>query len=126
MESAQENDMTHPVHDLPFAKWVTDLLKAQTAEIKAQTEEIVTRLADRAGTRPANGPATREYLTTEEAAEYLGCSRQKLEIDRVKGTGPAFCKPNRNMVRYRRADLDTYMLQARRRTTESDGGGRSG
>ena len=33
-----------------------------------------------------------EYLTTREAAAYLGVSRQWLDIGRTKGYGPPFIK----------------------------------
>jgi excisionase family DNA binding protein len=48
-----------------------------------------------------------EYLRTPEAAEYLGLSRQYLEIARHRGVGPAFCKLGR-AVRYRKIALDEW------------------
>lgn len=50
----------------------------------------------------------REVMTTLQAAEYLQVSKQKLEIDRHRGRGPAFCKIGR-IVRYRKLDLDAYL-----------------
>lgn len=49
-----------------------------------------------------------EIMTTAEAADYLRISKQKLEIDRHKGKGPAFCKIGR-IVRYRKSDIDAYL-----------------
>jgi predicted DNA-binding transcriptional regulator AlpA len=49
-----------------------------------------------------------EYLTTVEAACYLHCSRQYLEIGRCKGYGPPFHKLGR-AVRYRKSALNEWM-----------------
>lgn len=51
-----------------------------------------------------------EYLTTQQAAEYLNLSRQYLEAARYRGdgSGPAFVKLER-AVRYRRSVLDAWM-----------------
>ena len=49
-----------------------------------------------------------EVMTTEEAARYLRCSTQYLEIARHKGGGPRYCKFAR-IVRYRKVDLDEYL-----------------
>jgi excisionase family DNA binding protein len=62
---------------------------------------------------------TKEYLTTPEAAEYLGVSTQWLEIARHRGTGPKFCKLSR-MVRYKRSDLDQFMQERSRTNTIQD------
>jgi predicted DNA-binding transcriptional regulator AlpA len=54
---------------------------------------------------PAN-----EYLTTQQAAKYVGLSEEYLEIARHKkdGSGPEYIKLPK-VVRYRRADLDKWM-----------------
>jgi hypothetical protein len=51
-----------------------------------------------------------EYLTTQQAAEYLNLSRQYLEAARYRGdgSGPAYVKLER-AVRYRRSVLDAWM-----------------
>lgn len=48
-----------------------------------------------------------EWLTTAEAARYLSCSTQFLEIARHKGDGPPYSKNIR--IRYSRTDLDKWM-----------------
>jgi excisionase family DNA binding protein len=55
---------------------------------------------------------TAEYLTTEQAATYLGLSAEFLEVARYKAddSGPPFITLQR-LVRYRRADLDAWMEQ---------------
>jgi len=66
-----------------------------------------------------------QYLTTRQAAAYLGVSRQTLEIGRHKGTGPIYCRPaNSRIVRYFRPDLDAWMQNNRRQhTAEGDSHG---
>ena len=54
----------------------------------------------------------RIYLNTEQASNYLGLSRQFLEIARHKGCGPIYIKLAR-AVRYRRADLDAFIAKSR-------------
>jgi hypothetical protein len=54
-------------------------------------------------------PVTAEYLTTREAAAYLGFSHITLEIWRCKGGGPLFSKLRNGAVRYSRAALDAFM-----------------
>ena len=58
----------------------------------------------------------REVLDTEGAAEYLGVSRQLLELLRVGGGGPRFAKLGR-LVRYRRAALDEWLVKNERAHT---------
>jgi hypothetical protein len=56
----------------------------------------------------------------DQAAKYLGLTKQRLAALRVEGRGPAFCKIGRQ-VTYLVADLDSWLL-ARRRTSTSDPG----
>jgi len=59
-----------------------------------------------------------QYLSTRQAAAYLGVSRQTLEIGRHKGTGPIYCRPvNSRIVRYFLPDLDAWMQDSRRQHT---------
>lgn len=48
------------------------------------------------------------YLTTPQAAAYLGISPRTLEDWRLRGGGPNFRKIGR-LVRYARSDLDGFM-----------------
>lgn len=53
---------------------------------------------------------TREPLiTTAQAAELLALSPRSLEGYRRKGGGPTFVTLSRNVVRYRRSDLDNWV-----------------
>ncbi|WP_414644917.1 helix-turn-helix transcriptional regulator [Brevundimonas sp.] len=54
--------------------------------------------------------ATREpLLSTVEAATCLALSPRTLEAYRRKGGGPVFVALSRNVVRYRRSDLDAWV-----------------
>ena len=52
-----------------------------------------------------------DFLNTKEAAEYLNIKRNTLEVWRIKGGGPNFCKFGRT-VRYRKQDLDDFVEQS--------------
>lgn len=62
----------------------------------------------------------RNYLTTREAAEYLGLSARTLRRYRVTGEGPVFHRFGAG-VRYRREDLDDWARDRRRVSTVDDG-----
>jgi excisionase family DNA binding protein len=53
------------------------------------------------------------FLTTEQAASYVGLTRQTLEKMRRKARGPCFRKHGR-YVRYHIADLDAWSNANRR------------
>jgi predicted DNA-binding transcriptional regulator AlpA len=55
-------------------------------------------------------------LTQRDAAEALRLSVRTLERLRVTGNGPAYVKTNR-LVRYRQADLDTWIADRVRHST---------
>ena len=64
------------------------------------------------------------YLSTREAAEWLGLSPRTLDRYRVTGEGPVFHSFG-SRVRYLLADLEAW-AQARRRTSTSDDGSATG
>ncbi len=84
----------------------------------SNVDEIINKTAERAASEAVervlqqNIPAP-EYLTTVQAAAYLGLSRQQLEIWRSKGGGPIYVKLS-HAVRYRRSALDDYMAARER------------
>lgn len=51
-------------------------------------------------------------FTSREAAQYLGLAKITLDIWRSKGKPPAYVKIHRS-VRYRREDLDAFILERR-------------
>lgn len=52
-----------------------------------------------------------EVMTTEEAAAFLQCSTQYLEIARVRGDGPPFSKLGRRLIRYRKSALLAWLTK---------------
>lgn len=62
-----------------------------------------------------------KILNTKDAAIYLGVSKAFLERDRCYTARIPFLKVGSRAVRYRQADLDTY-LDSRLRTSTSDQG----
>ena len=64
----------------------------------------------------------RMYLTTVEAARYIGLSQRTLKRYRVTGDGPVFHRFG-GRVRYRRNDLDDWAEKRRRVSTVDPGPG---
>ena len=62
----------------------------------------------------------RNYLSTRQAAEWLGLSPRTLDRYRVTGEGPVFHRFG-SRVRYLLADLEAW-AKSRRRTSTSDDG----
>lgn len=67
---------------------------------------------------------TQDYLTTEEAANFLRLKRNTLEVWRVQGRGPVFLKLG-SRVLYERVALEAFAA-ASRRTSTSDTSLRTG
>lgn len=61
-----------------------------------------------------------QYLTPQQAADYLGMSKSFLDKARVHGDGPPYFKIG-NRVRYRRDELDAWM-EAHRMSNTSEYG----
>ena len=55
-------------------------------------------------------------MTTRQAAQALGIKPGTLEVWRVRGDGPAYLKIGR-AVRYRRDDIEAFILAGRRAST---------
>ena len=60
------------------------------------------------------------YLSTRQAAEYLGLSTRTLDRYRVSGAGPKFHKFG-NRVRYARADVEAWAAERRYSSTSDEG-----
>ena len=68
----------------------------------------------------------RKFLSTREAAEWLGLSARTLDRYRVSGDGPAFHRFG-SRVRYLAAHLEAWASARRRLSTSDDGtAGREG
>ena len=65
------------------------------------------------------------YLSTRQAAEWLGLSTRTLDRYRVSGDGPVFHRFG-GRVRYLRADLDAWASTRRRASTSDDGSALAG
>ena len=48
-------------------------------------------------------------LTAKQAAKYVGISEAALRLWRSEGKGPRYFKAGLKLVRYRRADLDSWI-----------------
>jgi excisionase family DNA binding protein len=79
----------------------------------AVADRVLQRLADVVLPEPAPAPAATAstWLTTTEAARYLGLGKSTLEIWRMAGKGPTFTKAG-GRVRYARSDLDAWQRGA--------------
>ncbi len=67
-----------------------------------------------------NNAGPGERLNNREAADYLGLKAATLNKWRCHGDGPPFIKVGR-LIRYRRSDLDAFLLGRVRRSTSDQG-----
>ena len=61
-----------------------------------------------------------EWMHPAAAADYMDSSPSTLAKLRLRGGGPTFCRIGR-AIRYRRIDLDEWLLATRRRSTSDPG-----
>ena len=73
-----------------------------------RVEQIIDRLERIEGMLSAKGAVPREYLNIDEAADFIGVSRQTLDRWRMVATGPAIHRVGRRVL-YSLADLRAYM-----------------
>ncbi len=59
-----------------------------------------------------------DFMTTAQAADFLGLKKNTLEIWRFRGTGPKFVKLGRS-VRYRLSDLEAFIDACTKQKTSS-------
>jgi excisionase family DNA binding protein len=50
-----------------------------------------------------------DTLTSKQAAKYVGISEGALRLWRAEGRGPRFFRAGEKLIRYRRADLDSWI-----------------
>lgn len=67
--------------------------------------------------RAARAKKGSPFLSTEQAAFYLGLSARKLQSMRAAGTGPAFRRHSR-YVRYHIGDLETWSRESGERAAD--------
>lgn len=61
-----------------------------------------------------------EYLTAQEAADYMGIGLKLVYSRRWLGIGPRSFKRNNRIV-FRRSEIDEWLLNEERRTTRGEG-----
>jgi predicted DNA-binding transcriptional regulator AlpA len=71
-----------------------------------EVDEIVRRVV----ARVKDELVTPEWLTPAQAGAYCGMTARSLEDLRYRKQGPAFSKVGERIVRYRRADIDAWLL----------------
>lgn len=82
----------------------------------ALVQAIAAQVADELRSVLASSP--RQWLTPEEAADYLKVTEQKLADLRYLKEGPRFRKVGR-LIRYSHADLDSWLDQGTVETRDS-------
>ena len=55
------------------------------------------------------GDISSPWLTTEQAADYLGLAENTLRVWRHRGEGPRYHVLNRRLIRYHSDEIDTYV-----------------
>lgn len=50
-----------------------------------------------------------DTLTPKQAGRYIGISEAALRLWRAEGKGPRYFRAGEKLVRYRRADLDSWI-----------------
>ena len=84
-------------------------------QIDLRLGKIEEMLVDMANEPPGDMPQTDqgpEYLSTIQAADFLGVSKQSLALWRSDAKGPAFVRIG-NVVRYTKNDLREWMTEHR-------------
>jgi excisionase family DNA binding protein len=75
-------------------------------------EELIEQL--RTLIREELGRPQSPWLSTEEAAEYIGSTAGTLKAWRSTGQGPAYHTCNGRLIRYERSDLDRFVRTGER------------
>ena len=73
---------------------------------------VIAEAIEQALREQSDQPAIKNWMVPREAAQYLGCTTQHLQMLRARRTGPAFVKFGR-LIRYARDDLDSYLSERR-------------
>ena len=83
-------------------------LMTDTSALEAKISNLETAVAELTHLVRRSSPP--ELMTTAECADYLKVSTERLYQLRKEGGGPPFCQPTDRWVRYRRADVDAWVL----------------
>lgn len=91
--------------------------RVRTGESSPQRRPLET------GRSPAPDINPDPLLTEAEAAAYLNYRRRTLASWRRTGRGPRFVAVSRTSRRYRKSDLDAFIVSKLRHSTSDDGEG---
>jgi excisionase family DNA binding protein len=69
---------------------------------------VIAEAIQQAMREQADQAAPPNWMAPREAARYLGCTTQHLQMLRARRTGPNFVRFGR-LIRYAREDLDAYL-----------------
>lgn len=78
-----------------------------------------------AGDRAVN-TGEEEFLTEKQVASLLELSARTLQAWRVRGLGPPHIRMSSRCLRYRRSDIDRWIVENLRRSTSDPGSRGSG
>jgi excisionase family DNA binding protein len=82
---------------------LTDLSHSRAPTVMALARTLISSVA-------MSGTPLPRWMTTGQAAQYLGCSEATLRQWRSRGTSPRDHKPaGSRLVRYQREDLDDFL-----------------
>ncbi len=71
---------------------------------------VIAEAVEQALRQQSDQVGPKAWMAPREAAEYLGCTTQHLQMLRARRTGPSFVKFGR-LIRYAREDLDNYLTE---------------
>ena len=89
----------------PTARKRSGMVTTMNPDIDDIVRRVVARVKDEL--------VTPEWLTPDQAAVYCGLTARGLEDLRYRKAGPVASKVGGRIVRYRRADLDAWLVAGR-------------
>ena len=103
---------TEPVDELPPEATQVPATPPKPNRTRKKGERVVHRatavVESKPEPKPADQTAKVQWLTTLEAADYLGKTAKAMQMMRYQHSGPAYQR-NGNTVRYKSTDLDAWL-----------------
>jgi len=81
-----------------------------------ETTEIATHTIPDGATAPPLQTVL-DVMTTEEVARYLGVNKKTLDRMRGRGDGPRYLRLTSKIIRYRRTDIEEFLVARARSNT---------
>lgn len=81
------------------------------ADLDALAARVAAKVAEALAQRPTPQGDASEWLTAKQTARQLGLAAKTLEAWRRKGRGPKWERAGSRSIRYRRAEVDAFMLR---------------